>query len=311
MLVAQDVFGRRVFAEAMPSKKKEVQAAALAYMFSQHGTPETIHGDLEFEAGPARALLDSRGVAYIAQQPGDYNHTATLGKAIQELRSALRRRQLSEKTDNWASLLPGVVKGLNRIRREPLLDQKAEDVWEGKDKDIEYHLRREAAQDFQENSEAMEARGKKLLEAGGFRVQEGEQRRGFKRSYKPGWSGKVYKVASVEGSEVIDTEGGRRETRLVQPVSAESKDVVIPDSYRKGSAAVNATRAARLERFVNAVTDWLKARGGQAQVSVFSTWAKRTLTELDFREGAAKVLRRMGFRVWSVGPVYWVGLPDV
>ena len=309
ILVAQDVFSRRVFAEAMPSKKKEAQAAALGFMFSEYGVPERITGDLEFDEGPVRALLEKRGVAWVPQEPKDYNATATLGKAIQELRSALRRRQLAEKTDNWAALLPGVVRGLNRLRREPLLDQKAEDVWAGKDKSVEFHLRKEAAQDLEENEERMEERGAKLLEAGGFRVREGEQRRGFKRSYKPGWSGKVYKVEKVEGAMVIDTEGGRHDTRLVQPVAAESKEVEIPDSYRRGSAAVNATRAKRLERFVNDVTTWLQARGGQAQVSVFSSWAKKTLTELDFREGAAKVLRRMGFRVWNVGPTYWVGLP--
>ena len=133
ILIAQDIFTRRIMARPLPRRFKEKIIAELRSLFAEYGKPREFHADMEFADDKIRRFLEAEGVVYSPKTKGDHPHTATLDNAIGNLRKALSREMLANNAKEWAPLLPKVVSALNNQPREPLLGSNAKDVWEEKD----------------------------------------------------------------------------------------------------------------------------------------------------------------------------------
>ena len=80
-------------------------------------------------------------------------------------------------------------------------------------------------------------RAKKLLDDGTFRVQEAQGN--FARGFKPRYSDKVHKIASVIGANVIDETGKSFPTKFALGVPSTSQSAQLSRFARGGSAATS------------------------------------------------------------------------
>ena len=190
------------------------------------------------------------------KSPKDRNVHATLDRAIGTLRQTLARVLVAKRTEDWADALPGVVRGLNRTPHSSLPGDVAPDDVEG-NKVVQFFLMWRAGEVLQRNARLIEARGKRLLRDGAFRV-ELPQPKHFGRAYKPRYSDTVHLVARVEGAQVVDAEGRSFATRHVLPVPAGTRALSAETSTRaRGSALVDRRRLEGLEPYREALVDFL------------------------------------------------------
>ena len=235
ILVAQDVFTRQIFTEPLETNSREAVAGAFEAMTQKHGTPESVHTDQgEFEGAAFAKVCDNVAIVHVKQEKGDYDHTATLSKAIAELRRALSLQVAATGSEDWGQLLEKVTAGLNKLPRKPLLGSSAESVAKKEDSDVAFSLKQIAAEKLEATGDAMEATGKKLEKEGAFRVRD-ETDGPITRGWKPKWKSAVHKVDEVTGSYVKDTAGNTFQTRLVLPVPATSREATVPEHMRRAA----------------------------------------------------------------------------
>ena len=310
ILIAQDIFTRKVMARALRRRDKKLIVAELREMFEEYGAPSELHADGEFVDNTVLKLLEEKDVIFSAKTKGDHLHTSTLDNAIRLLRQALSREMLVKKTQEWVPLLPKVVSALNNMPREPLLGSNANDVWGEKNNTIEFDLRRQAAQDAEHNAKDRERRDKKVEEMGAFRTMEGETRAGFRRSFKVLWSGDAHQVAKVEAGKVTDTEGNTYQSRLVFPVPKSSRTMEVPDLARRGSANTNAAKQARLQPFIKPVEARLRRNGGKEKSWTLAKYIREDLG-MEVKGTLTQNLRLMGFKTYvDSNNESWVALAD-
>ena len=129
ILIAQDVYTREIFTEPLETNSREAVAGAFEVMLQKHGTPDSVHTDQgEFEGEAFQKVRDNVYIIHMKQEKGDYDHTATLAKAIGELRRALSLQIAATGQADWGELLDKVTAGLNKLPRAPLLGASAESV---------------------------------------------------------------------------------------------------------------------------------------------------------------------------------------
>ena len=316
ILFVQDIHTRKIFATALKNKKPETESQALAEMFEAHGVPRVMHGDAEFEQGAVAKMMQKKGVAFTRQAKGDYNQTATLASAIRQLREDLARRMLSRNTREWQPLLAAAVNGQNDLSRPHLMNHSANDAWEASAKDptLEFQLRVQAAQQREDNTELRDQRAGRLRRDGGFRVPEGQTKTGFRRGFKPIWSGKVHRVVEItEDGQVKDEDGKYYPTRMVLPVPLDSADVDVEAAVRsRGSAALDAARTARFEQFKEPIRAFIDARGGETQLSLVSKYARNELGMVfpAQRPSPSEIMRLLGFETRLDRGTTYVRIPD-
>ena len=310
ILIAQDIFTRRIMARTLRRRDKKLVVGELAALFDEYGTPSELHADGEFVDDKVQKFLDEKDVIFSAKAKGDHLHTSTLDNAIRLLRQGLTREMLVHKTQEWAPLLPKVVNALNNMPREPLLGSNAKDVWEGKNNTIEFDLRRQAAQDAEHNADEREKRDKRVAEMGAFRTMEGETRAGFRRSFKVLWSGEAHQVDKVRHGKVTDSKGDTYETRLVFPVPKSSRTMEVPDLARRGSANADAAKQARLEPFVGPIKARLARNGGKEKTWTLAKYMREDLG-MTIKGTLTQNLRLMGFKTYvDSNNESWAALPE-
>ena len=92
------------------------------------------------------------------------------------------------------------------------------------DKDLQFLLREQAAENIQKNESQIRDRGAQLERLGAFRNELPHQGRGFERSFKPRYSGETHSVTKVVGGTVVSGDT-LFPTRHVIPVSNQSSAV--------------------------------------------------------------------------------------
>ena len=310
ILIAQDIFTRRVMARALPRRFKDKIIEELRSLFAEYGKPRELHADLEFADDKIRRFLEEEGVIFAPKTKGDHTHMATLENAIGNLRKALSREMIANNTKEWAPLLSKVVSALNNQPREPLLGSNAKDVWEKEDDTIEFQLRQKAAQDRETNKEEGSKREAKLSDLGGFRTIETEIDKRFKRGYKVTQSGEVHEVKDVSNGTVTDTKGDEYEARLVYPVPKSSRSVEVPELSRRGSAASTASKQARLQQHFAPIAARLKRLGGKEKTWTLAKYMREDLG-MDIRGTLTQNLKLMGFKTYLDSKnESWAALPD-
>lgn len=306
ILIAQDVYTREIYTEALETNSREAVAGAFEVMLQKHGTPDSVHTDQgEFEGEAFARVCNNVYIVHMKQEKGDYDHTSTLSKAIAELRRALSLQVAATGRQDWGELLEKVTEGLNKMPRDPLLGASADSVAKREDPDIDFSLKQIAAEKVEAVAEQVEKTGGKLEKEGAFRVKDltdGPVRRG----YKPRWSSEVHKVDQVTGSLVKDTEGKTFQTRLVLPVPATSAEVGVPEYLRRGSAQIDAVRRAKLASIHEPLTRWLvRQPNHKAQLSQAGTYL-RSIGKSWSGIQAIVAARLLGFETSQEGPITFI-----
>ena len=245
ILVAQDIFTRKLYARALVKNDPKTVAAAFKEIVKQaKDSPEELNTDKggEFTGNAFQVALRSLRITHRVKDPKDRNAIATVDAAISNLKKALFRTGGDGGIANWAERLNKVIAGIHQTPHDHLRGTAPNDV---KDKpELQYFLKKEASQDLQQNAALIHKRAQKLDDDGAFRVQEALG--SFSRGFKPRFGDKVHKIATVEGATVIDEDGKTFPTKLVQSVPSTSQTANLSHSARGGSAATSQRQRALL-----------------------------------------------------------------
>ena len=251
ILVAQDIFTRRLMAKSTTQLNATIIAGVLTEWMQDVQPRELItDGGAEFKASVDR-LLEEKGVIHITKARGDHGATATLDRAIQSLKQALRRTTLRFNTTNWDAYLQRVVKGINAAPHQALLGGSPDDA--NSSQDLQFTLTTMAARDMQENFAEITKRGERLQRAGAFRLpvnlRDGTERL-RRRTDAIRWRTSVHRVAAVQHGLVQDEEGQWFPTKAVLPVPLGSRTIEVTVPTR-GSDAVRVEQRRRLKAFAD------------------------------------------------------------
>jgi hypothetical protein len=218
VLVAQDVFSRKLYTKAILDKRPETVAGAFEHIMADAGVkPKSVTSDLGAEFGvPFKRLLVSNGIESYQKQKEDINAIATIDTAIGNLKKAMARDARKNQTNDWAERLQKVTNGQNALPNDEYLEGSAPNIVAG-NTDLRQLLREKNAEFSEHNRVRAEKREKALTDKGHFRVAEATG--AFTRSFKPKWSSEVHAVQSVDHAKVTDTAGKEYLTKFAQPIS--------------------------------------------------------------------------------------------
>ena len=237
ILVVQDIFTRKLYAKALlRNDPKTVGDAFKEIVQAAKESPDELNTDKggEFTGNAFQIALRGLKIRHRVKDPMDRNAIATVDAAISNLKKSLFRTG-DDGISNWAERLDRVVAGINKTPHDHLRGSAPNDV---KDKpQLQYFLEKDASQDLEHNADLIHKRAKKLIDDGAFRHQEAQGN--FARGFKPRFSDKVHKIASVEGPTVIDQAGKTFPTKLVQSVPSTSQDANLSRFARGGSQATS------------------------------------------------------------------------
>ena len=271
ILVVQDVFSRKVYAQALVSKMQAFVAKAFIKISEQHGPPREVNTDegTEFK-GQFDKYLESKSIPHVTKDPRDVNALATIDKAIQTIKQGLTRRMLIEKTSKWQPLLQTAVSSYNKSPHSYLQDQAPNEVKDNKN--LQFDLKLENAQYMAQNEKNIEDRQSKLYKEGAFRIPEPLTE--FSRSFKPKFSGAVQQVTDIDHTHAKDAQGKWQPTKIVLPVSKESSDVAVPAGMVKGSVQRDRVQMQKLLQHKPAMNAFIASEGGRATLAATVNYMK-------------------------------------
>ncbi len=259
VLLVQDIFSRKLFAERLRSTPEAT--SAFERILDRTGRkPRELNTDKDsvFMSQEFQTMLRGRGVEHRTKEA--LNDIATIDAAIREVRSALGRRTLQPDGGNWAQELDAVIAGYNRSDHSALMQSEPNEV-AGNDQ-LRFALRYDNAQKMEHNFDRMTKRQENLQRAGGYRTLLNPL--SFRRrAGQPNWSQQVHTIQSMEGTRVTDDAGAVAQTKLVQPVPTDSTEVAYRPYMTGGSAQVDDRRRAAMSRFVAKLKTELGATAGK------------------------------------------------
>ena len=211
VLLVQDIFSRKLWAEAMTELPETTAAFASILRRSSPRKPGELNTDKDasFLTREFQALLEENGIEHRTKEAG--NDISTVDSAMREVRMILGRRTLSEGGGSWLEELPAAIAGYNRTDhgalKQPGGDGGKAPGEVADDVHLRFQLRRDNAEGALENAELIKKRADRLTEEGGLRtlLQPMSFRR---RAGRPNWSEKistVREVVSWEGRPSIPT----------------------------------------------------------------------------------------------------------
>ena len=269
ILVAQDIFSRKVYARPLRGTTPQEVTAAFRNILSGVTPPKELSTDkgAEFNNPPFPKLLSDRDIAHRVKTPQDRNALATLDRAIQSIKVALAQEE-----GPWAKVLEKVIRGQNAAPNSHLYGMAPKDVKDNKV--LQFRLKEQGADDRDHNIEINKKRAKQLERDGAYRIEEPVSK--FERSFKPRFSDKVHQVDRIEGGQVVDEEGRSHPMKFVHAVPAESAPTAPRDRFaRRGSAQVESKRQVILRKFADSVAKEVRKAGGTLELWKVGTFLKQ------------------------------------
>ena len=196
--------------------------------------------------------MESLGIISHQKEKNEPNVIATLDRGIGSLRQALARVARRKSSNDWPSLLSGVVRGQNAGPNEGSYLEGETANKASTDPELQEELREKNKEYIEWNASLVKERGEKLLEAGKFRVMIPKPAH-FSRGFKPKWEDKVRSVSSVEGLFVTDTEGETFKTKFALPIQSATDDAGPTEMETKGSTRIKNIQKEGLKAFVDAL----------------------------------------------------------
>ena len=285
MLVVQDVFSRRVFAEPLAVNSPETVAAAFGRIVEKHGKPSELDtdGGPEFTTRQFPKLIERLGTAHVVKDTQDRNAIATVDRAIATLKVSLKKVLSKLGSRDWAGQLNRVVNGMNAGPHEALFGAAPKDV--SKDNaNLYFNLEEKNIRLAAGNYKHITRRATRLEELGAFRVLLPPTTKGVRanRVDTARYSGEVHKVALVDRGYVEDTEGRRYATKLVLPVPKSSASVA--EGRRGGSTQMEDKRRGILGPFAKDVVVFLHKMGSEVSLAHLADFLDRQAPTKGFRK---------------------------
>ena len=261
IVMAQDIFTRRVMAAPSESVSPEAVSRVFEAFVAEHGVPKELNSDsgAEYTSRPFTQVLERLQIRHRVKEPQDKNAIATLDNAIGRMKKALLITG-----GDWSGRVRTVVNGMNKTPHSHLMESAPNDV-EGNDV-LTFALQKEAAQDMAENNENIDKRKAALERTGAFRVEVPPK--GFRRGHFATFGGEVHKIRDVEGDtplpfrdRVRDSAGQEYRTKFTKAVPATSATVATPQTAMAGSTLTDNKQKRIMRQFAERVAVHV-GRGG-------------------------------------------------
>jgi hypothetical protein len=242
ILVVQDVFSRKLFAEPLRSKEPPEVAAALRRVIADEKAPDILEtdGGLEF-TGPVQTLLRERGIQMLRKHPLQRNAHATLDRAIASLRQTLSRIE-TEKGKEWPKVLDQAVAAYNRSPHAALGPAAPDEVED--DPVLRYSQQKQNVQMAHDNAVKAKKIQTQFEKAGHFRMPHPAART---RGHRQRW-GEAHEVIETRPGVVTDL-FNEYPARQALPVEVAGPDVKVPKALSRGPGVPEKFRAG-MRKFV-------------------------------------------------------------
>ena len=300
VLLCQDIFSRFLWAKPL---KSVTEATAAFESILQDSANRMVDADptpnrLDTDGGPEfanqafRALLARYKVEHVIKDPKDYQALATLDRAGGVVKKMLQRRR-EAKGGTWRSNLESVIEAYNST------DHGGIDAEPGQLTDDRiFSLKKQAAEELQENTQLLEKRKNKLEKDGNYRVhQPKENLKGLRRRIDANtWSREVRQVAGFpEPGVVEDAEGNKTLTKFVKPVPSDTSKLAPqpqqgpPDSLNRFAEKLRTILPSRGTSFGQAAKLLKKEPGFKDALSMaripFAQFVQRFPSLINVRDG--------------------------
>ena len=228
ILVIEDVFSRYVFKRPLTSTSEvtgafeEILKESEDRMVDADPYPRQLDtdGGSEWTNGGFKALMARYKIDHVVKDPDDRNAISTVDRAISTIKRAIARRQAS-KGGSWLSQLDAAVDGYNKSEHSAI-----HSVPKDMTDDVIFALKKQAAEDLDQNTSMIQKRQEKLTKAGGYRVHIPNKEGLKQRTDAQTWSADIRDVVSFPAPGVVqDSDGNRTLTKLARPVPRDSSAV--------------------------------------------------------------------------------------
>jgi len=179
VLIVEDVFSRYIWARPLLSVSDTTRAFARILHESILGKskdrvvrpgswswPQRLDtdGGSEWKNDSFKSLMARYRINHVVKDVDDRNAIATVDRAIGTIKRALKRREIA-KGGNWLSNLDATVAGYNKTE-QGAINTAPTDMTD----EAIFSLKKEAAENFADNSAMIQKRQDKLQAQGGYRV---------------------------------------------------------------------------------------------------------------------------------------------
>ena len=222
-LVCIDCFSRQIWAKPLKQKTQEEVKTKLSQILKENPEkPNVISSDngQEFQ-GAVQKYLYKRAITYRYKSVGDVNALGLVDRAIQQLKLKMSEILSTNAEKTWVDVLPDAVKALNSYPKDVLHGAAPRQI--RTDPQVRFMLLEDQAKNAETNTKLTQRRATKLTAEGGFRAPLPESTSKFKRGAQATY-GEVKQVASIQGSTVTDSEGGKINIKRVKAVPLNSSD---------------------------------------------------------------------------------------
>ena len=300
VLLCQDIFSRFLWAKPL---KSVTEATAAFESILQDSANRMVDADptpnrLDTDGGPEfanqafRALLARYKIEHVIKDAKDYQALATLDRAGGVVKKMLQRRR-EAKGGTWLSNLEPTIEAYNNtehggIDAEPgqLTDDRI------------FSLKKQAAEELQENTQLLEKRKDRLEKDGNYRVhQPKDNLKGLRRRIDANtWSREVRQVAGFpEPGVVEDAEGNKTLTKFAKPVPNDTSKLAPqpqqkpPDSLKPFAEKLRTILPSSGATFSQAAKLLKKEQGFKDALSMaripFAQFVQRFPTLINVRDG--------------------------
>ena len=284
VLLVQDIFSRYLWAKPLKSVTETTAAfeSILKDSDDRMVDADPIPDRLDTDGGPEmvnqafRALVARYKIDHVIKDKNDYQALATLDRAMGVVKKMLQRRQ-EARGGTWLSNLDASIEAYNNTEHGGIDAEPAHLT-----DDRIFSLKKQAAEDLQENTALLQKRKEKLETDGGYRTHlPKENLKGLRRRIDANtWSREVHQVSGFpEPGIVEDTEGNITLTKFAKPVPKDTSRLAARPQPRPPD---------NLQRFAEKLRTILPSRGTTSKQA-----AKLMKNEPGFKDALS--MARMSF----------------
>ena len=243
VLLASEVFSRKLYAEPLKSKAPKEVLEAFNKILARTGPVERVDTDQGQEWQLVERKLKDGNIGYTVRE--SINALGVLDSAMGTWKAALSRKMADGNTARWVDKVKSTTDAFNSTPHGALRGDEPDEVEEKPV--VKFHAYQDNARRIDQNIKASAGKRTKLAETGAFRTLLPKS--SWVRATQPKWSSEVHKLEDVQGSSVKSTQGKTFHISKVLPVDPESKDFPVPASIARGSAARDLNTRRDLEPF--------------------------------------------------------------
>ena len=225
ILLVQDIFSRKLWAQALEDKDMTSAIQQLRNLFADEQKPAEINADGEFDNKTFNRFLSQQNIASRFKE--GRQDLATIDAAMNNFKKMLKKLMQDQDTTEWAKLVSRAMRAHNKLSHEALMgNADPNEAYDMSQKNLQFELREEAGKKMAQQNAVVSTNQRNVQDKGAVRQYIGREdiRR---RGDRPQYSGSVSLVAAVEGNRVKDDKGHVHSMTLTKPVPQDSESTDI------------------------------------------------------------------------------------